>query len=294
MVFTSGAESTLMPGRSYWLKCGAQILNASITKIKHQVNVNTLENIAADKLEVNAVAECNFFTDKPLVFDSYSDNPGSGGFVLIDRISNLTVAAGIVEHPLRRSQNVQPQHFQINKESRSRLNNQKPCVLWFTGLSGSGKSSIANELEKKLFEMGHRTYVLDGDNVRHGLCKDLGFTEEGRVENVRRVAEVSKLMIDAGLIVLATLISPYRADRKMARTLFADGEFFEIFVDTPLEICEARDSKGLYRKARKGEIKNFTGIDSQYEKPDSPDLRILSDNDSMSTNIRKLLELLGY
>lgn len=288
------AESTLIPGRSYWLKCGTQVLNASITKIKHQINVNTLENIAAEKLEVNAVAACNFFTDKPLVFDSYSINPASGGFVLIDRISNLTVAAGIIGHPLRRSQNVQPQHFQINKKSRSHLNNQKPCVLWFTGLSGSGKSTIANELEKKLFEMGHRTYVLDGDNVRHGLCKDLGFTEEDRVENVRRVAEVSKLMIDAGLIVLATFISPYRADRKMARALFDDGEFFEIFVDTPLEICEARDSKGLYRKARKGEIKNFTGIDSQYEKPDSPDLRILSDNDSMSTNIRKLLELLGY
>jgi len=214
--------------------------------------------------------------------------------VLIDRISNLTVAAGIIEHPLRRSQNVQPQHFQINKESRSVLNNQKPCVLWFTGLSGSGKSTIANELEKKLFEMGHRTYVLDGDNVRHGLCKDLGFTEEDRVENVRRVAEVSKLMIDAGLIVLATFISPYRADRKMARTLFDDGEFFEIFIDTPLEVCEARDSKGLYKKARKGEIKNFTGIDSQYEKPDSPDLRISPENGSISTNIRKLLDLLGY
>jgi bifunctional enzyme CysN/CysC len=267
-------EEPLMPGRNYWLKCGTQMVNASITKIKHQINVNTLEHIAAKKLELNAVGECNLATDKHLVFDSYDDNSGTGSFVLIDRISNLTVAAGVIDHPLRRAQNVQLQHFQINKEARGKLNNQKPCVLWFTGLSGSGKSTLANELEKKLFEMGRRTYVLDGDNVRHGLNKDLGFTQEDRIENIRRVAEVAKLMVDAGLVVLTTFISPYRTDRAMARNLFNKGEFFEIFVDTPLDVCEQRDPTGLYKKVRKGEIKNFTGIDSAYEAPEKPDIVI--------------------
>ncbi len=286
------AQATLMPGRSYWLKCGTQIVNASITKIKHQINVNTLEHIAADKLELNAVAECNLATDKPLVFDSYADNSGTGGFVLIDRLNHLTVAAGVIDHPLRRAQNVQPQHFQVNKEARARLNNQKPCVLWFTGLSGSGKSTIANELEKKLFEMGHRTYVLDGDNVRHGLNKNLGFTQEDRVENIRRVAEVAKLMVDAGLIVITTFISPYRADRDMARTLFGSGEFFEIFVDTPLGVCEQRDPKGLYKKARKGEIKNFTGIDSAYEAPQRADITINTQTQTIEETLVQLLKIL--
>ena len=285
-------EDPLMPWRNYWLKCGTQMVNASITRIKHQINVNTLEHIAAEKLELNAVAECNLATDKPLVFDSYSDNSGTGGFVLIDRISNLTVAAGVIDHPLRRTQNVQPQHFQINKEARGKLNNQKPCALWFTGLSGSGKSTLANELEKKLFEMGHRTYVLDGDNVRHGLNKDLGFTQEDRIENIRRVAEVAKLMVDAGLIVLTTFISPYRADREMARSLFNDGEFFEIFVDTPIEVCEKRDPKGLYKKARKGEIKNFTGIDSAYEAPENPDIVINTQNHAIDEALNLLLKIL--
>ena len=285
-------EEPLMPGRNYWLKCGTQMVNACITKIKHQINVNTLEHIAAEKLELNAVAECNLATDKPLVFDSYADNFGTGGFLLIDRISNLTVAAGVIDHPLRRAQNVQPQHFQINKEARGKLNNQKPCVLWFTGLSGSGKSTLANELEKKLFEMGHRTYVLDGDNVRHGLNKDLGFTQEDRIENIRRVAEVAKLMVDAGLIVLTTFISPYRADREMARSLFNDGEFFEIFVDTPIEVCEKRDPKGLYKKARKGEIKNFTGIDSAYEAPEHPDLAINTYTHTIDEALDLLLKIL--
>jgi len=276
------AQDPLMPGRNYWLKCGTQTVNASITKIKHQINVNTLGHMAADKLELNAVAECNLATDKALVFDSYADNTGTGGFVLIDRMSNLTVAAGVIDHPLRRAQNVQPQHFQVNKEARGKLNHQKPCVLWFTGLSGSGKSTIANELEKQLFDMGHRTYVLDGDNVRHGLNKNLGFTQEDRIENIRRVAEVAKLMVDAGLIVITTFISPYRADREMARALFSEGEFFEIFVNTPLEVCEQRDPKGLYKKARKGEIKNFTGIDSAYEAPIHPDLVINTHLDTMN------------
>jgi bifunctional enzyme CysN/CysC len=282
------AQDPLMPGRNYWLKCGTQTVNASITKIKHQINVNTLGHMAADKLELNAVAECNLATDKALVFDSYADNTGTGGFVLIDRMSNLTVAAGVIDHPLRRAQNVQPQHFQVNKEARGKLNHQTPCVLWFTGLSGSGKSTIANELEKQLFDMGHRTYVLDGDNVRHGLNKNLGFTQEDRIENIRRVAEVAKLMVDAGLIVITTFISPYRADREMARALFSEGEFFEIFVNTPLEVCEQRDPKGLYKKARKGEIKNFTGIDSAYEAPIHPDLVINTHLDTMDDALAML------
>ncbi len=286
------AEDPLMPGRNYWLKCGTQTVNASITKIKHQINVNTLEHIAADKLELNAVAECNLATDKPLVFDSYADNSGTGGFVLIDRISNLTVAAGVIDHPLRRAQNVQPQHFQINKEARGKLNNQKPCVLWFTGLSGSGKSTIANELEKKLFKMGLHTYVLDGDNLRHGLNKDLGFTEVDRIENIRRAAEVAKLMVDAGLVVLTTFISPFRADRDTARSLFSEGEFFEIFVDTPLEVCEERDPKGLYKNARNGKIKNFTGIDSEYEAPTSNFLHIRTQMMSVQQSVTVLLDVL--
>jgi bifunctional enzyme CysN/CysC len=267
------AES-LSPGRNYWLKCGTQIVNASVTRIKHLVNVNTLEHMAAEKLDLNVVAECNLATDKPLVFDAYADNSATGGFVLIDRITHLTVGAGVVDHALRRAQNVMPQFFEINKTARAALNQQKPCVLWFTGLSGSGKSTIANELEKQLFAMGRRTYVLDGDNVRHGLNKDLGFTQEDRIENIRRVAEVAKLMVDAGLIVITTFISPYRADRAIARSLFAPGEFFEVFIDTPVELCEQRDPKGLYKKARRGEIKNFTGIDSAFEVPEEPELRL--------------------
>ena len=285
-------EEPLMPSRNYWLKCGTQMVSASITKIKYQINVNTLEHIAAEKLEINAVAECNLAADKPLVFDSYADNSGTGSFVLIDRISNLTVAAGVINHPLRRAQNVQPQHFQINKEARGKLNNQKPCVLWFTGLSGSGKSTLANELEKRLFEMGRRTYVLDGDNVRQGLNKDLGFTQEDRIENIRRVAEVAKLMVDAGLIVITTFISPYRTDREMARSLFKEEEFFEIFVDTPIEVCEKRDPKGLYKKARKGEIKNFTGIDSAYEAPEKPDLVINTHSHTVDNALNLLLNML--
>jgi len=278
------AES-LSPGRNYWLKCGTQIVNASVTRIKHLVNVNTLEHMAAEKLDLNVVAECNLATDKPLVFDTYADNSATGGFVLIDRITHLTVGAGVIDHALRRAQNVMPQFFEINKTARAALNQQKPCVLWFTGLSGSGKSTIANELEKQLFAMGRRTYVLDGDNVRHGLNKDLGFTQEDRIENIRRVAEVAKLMVDAGLIVITTFISPYRADRAIARSLFAPGEFFEVFIDTPVELCEQRDPKGLYKKARRGEIKNFTGIDSAFEVPEEADIRLQTEGISVDENV---------
>ena len=267
-------EEPLYSGRQYLLKCGAQLANATVTRIKHEVNINTLEELSADKLTLNSVAEVNISTDKPLVFDPYKVNPGTGNFILIDKLTLSTVGAGMIDHELRRSQNIQPQHFVVNKAARAELNQQRPCVIWFTGLSGSGKSTIANELEKKLFEIGKRTYILDGDNLRHGLNNDLGFSEQDRVENIRRVAEVAKLMVDAGLIVLATFISPYRSDRQAARELFEEGEFIEIFVDTPLDLCESRDPKGLYKKARQGLIKNFTGIDSPYEQPTKAEITI--------------------
>jgi bifunctional enzyme CysN/CysC len=267
-------DEPMHPGRSFWLKCGAKTVNATVTKIKHQVNVNTLEKLAAEMLTLNAVATCNISTDAPLVFDPYAENKTAGGFILIDRLTNNTVAAGMIDFALRRAKNVTPHAFAINKEARAAAKNQTPKVFWFTGLSGSGKSTIANLFEQKLHAMGKHTYILDGDNVRHGLNRDLGFTETDRVENIRRVAEVAKLMVDAGLIVLVTFISPFRADRAMARSLFKEGEFIEVFVDTPLEVAEQRDPKGLYAKARKGEIKNFTGIDSPYEKPESPEVLI--------------------
>ncbi|QWC98978.1 sulfate adenylyltransferase subunit CysN [Polynucleobacter paneuropaeus] len=268
------SEEPLFPSRSYLLKLATQTVNATISKIKYQVNINSLEKLAVDKLNLNAVAECNIAIDKPLVFDAYQDNPAMGSFILIDRITNNTVGAGMMRFALRRSSNIQNQFFEINKEARAALNQQKPMCLWFTGLSGSGKSTIANALEKELYKMGKRTYILDGDNVRHGLNHDLGFTEADRIENIRRVAEVAKLMVDAGLIVLVTFISPFQKDREMARSKFKNGEFVEIFVDTPLEECEKRDPKGLYKKARQGLIKNFTGIDSKYEKPNNPDWSI--------------------
>ena len=264
----------LFPGRHYWLRCGTQTINATVTRIKHQIHVDTLEELASDHLELNAVAQVNVSTDRPLVFDPYSQNSATGAFILIDRMNYQTVGAGMVVHELRRAQNIQPQHFMIGKTERAQMNGQSPCVIWFTGLSGSGKSTIANELEKALFNQGHRTYILDGDNLRHGLSKDLGFTEQDRVENIRRVAEVAKLMIDAGLIVITTFISPFRADRDAARALFSSDEFVEVFINTPLYECEKRDPKGLYKKARSGQIHNFTGIDSPYEPPLQPELSI--------------------
>lgn len=267
-------DEPMHPGRSFWLKCRAKTVNATVTKIKHQINVNTLEMLAAEKLTLNAVATCNISTDAPLVFDPYAENKTTGGFILIDRLTNNTVAAGMIDFALRRANNVTPYAFTINKEVRAAAKNQTPKVFWFTGLSGSGKSTIANAFEQKLHAMGKHTCILDGDNVRHGLNRDLGFTETDRVENIRRVAEVAKLMVDAGLIVLVTFISPFRADRAMARSLFKEGEFIEVFIDTPLEVAEQRDPKGLYAKARKGEIKNFTGIDSPYEKPESPEIAV--------------------
>lgn len=271
-------EDALLPGRPYLMKLGCNTVNASVTSIKHQVNVNTLEHVAARTLELNAIGVCNISLDRPLAFDPYSRNREMGGFILIDRMTNNTVGAGMIRFALRRAHNIHLQHVDVDKAARSSNKGQKPCVLWFTGLSGSGKSTIANLVEKKLHAMGRHTYLLDGDNVRHGLNKDLGFTDVDRVENIRRVAEVAKLMVDAGLIVLTAFISPFLSERRMARELLAPGEFFEIFVDTPLAVAEARDPKGLYKKARRGELRNFTGIDSPYEVPDRPELLLQSCN----------------
>ncbi len=265
-------EEPAYPGRSYLLKIGAQLVPATITDLKYRTNVNTLEQSAATKVDLNEVATVTIATDKPIAFDPYAANALTGGFILIDRLSNATLGAGTVEFGLRRAQNLTYQNFDVNREVRARQKGQEPRIVWFTGLSGSGKSSIANLLEKRLTAEGRHAYILDGDNVRHGLNKDLGFTEAARVENIRRVAEVAKLMADAGLIVLVSFISPFEKERRLAREIAGDIAFTEIYVDTPLEICEARDPKGLYKKARAGEIKNFTGIDSPFEVPNSPEL----------------------
>jgi len=268
------ADQPLMPGRPYLLKIGTRTVGATVTDIKHKVNVNTLEHLAAKQLELNEIAVCNLALDRPVAFDAYAANRDTGGFILIDRLSNNTVGAGMLHFALRRAHNIHLQHLDVNKAARGALLGQRPTVLWFTGLSGSGKSTIANLVEKKLHAMGRHSYLLDGDNVRHGLNRDLGFTEADRVENVRRVAEVAKLMVDAGLIVLTAFISPFRAERALARGLVEDDEFIEIHVDTPLEVAESRDVKGLYKKARRGELRNFTGIDSPYEAPEQPELRL--------------------
>jgi bifunctional enzyme CysN/CysC len=256
------------------MKSGARTVSATVTPLKHKINVNTLEHTAAERLELNDIGVCELELDQPIAFEPYAENRTLGGFILIDRISNGTVGAGLIHFALRRSQNVHWQALDVDKKLRARQKGQRACVLWLTGLSGAGKSTIANRIEKQLAALGRHTYLLDGDNVRHGLNKDLGFAAQDRVENIRRVAEVSRLMADAGLIVLVSFISPFRAERRMARALFEPGEFFEVFVDTPLAVAEARDAKGLYRKARRGELKNFTGIDSPYETPEHPEIRI--------------------
>jgi bifunctional enzyme CysN/CysC len=284
------SEDALLPGRNYLMKIGTQTVTVSVTDIKYQVNVNTLEHIAAKKLELNEIAFCNLSLDRPIAFDPYVENRDTGSFILIDRLNNNTVGAGMLDFALRRAHNIHLQHTDIDKAARATLKGQKPCVLWFTGLSGSGKSTVANLVEKKLHAMGHHTYLLDGDNVRHGLNRDLGFTEEDRVENIRRVAEVAKLMVDAGLIVLTAFISPYRAERRMARQLLQEGEFIEVFMDTPLEVAEARDPKGLYKKARRGELKNFTGIDSPYEAPEAPEFSVNTAETSPEKAADELIE----
>ncbi|MFN5758023.1 MAG: sulfate adenylyltransferase subunit CysN [Sphingomonadaceae bacterium] len=267
-------DAALHVGRAYWLKLGTQMVSVTIQQPKYAINVNTLERLAVKTLELNAIGVAELATDKPLVFEPYEDNRALGSFILIDKISNHTVGAGMLHFALRRAQNVHWQAIDITREMHASLKNQKPAVLWFTGLSGSGKSTIANLVEKKLHLMNRHTFLLDGDNVRHGLNKDLGFTEADRIENIRRVGEVAKLMADAGLIVITAFISPFRAEREMVRAMLPEGEFIEIFIDTPLAEAEARDVKGLYKKARSGALKNFTGIDSPYEAPDSPEVRI--------------------
>ncbi len=267
-------DEPLPPGRTYLLKLGARTVSASVTDIKHRVNVNTLEKTAAKRLELNEIGLVNLSLDQAIPFEAYADNRQMGGFILVDRLSNRTVGAGMINFALRRADNIHWQHTDVTKASRSALKAQRGQVVWLTGLSGAGKSTIANLVEKRLHALGRHTYLLDGDNVRHGLNKDLGFTEEDRVENIRRVAEVAKLMVDAGLIVLTAFISPFRAERQLARDLLDQGEFIEVFVDTPLAVAEARDVKGLYKKARSGQLKNFTGVDSPYEAPETPELRI--------------------
>ena len=267
-------ERRMLQGRSYLLKLGTQTVTATVAPLKYKVNVNTLEHVAAKTLELNDIGVCNLELSQPVVFEPYQDNRDLGGFVLVDRLTNATVGAGLLQFALRRSQNLHWQALDVNKAARAELNGQKPCVVWFTGLSGAGKSTIANAVEKQLHALGRHTYLLDGDNVRHTLNKDLGFTDADRVENIRRVAEVARLMVDAGLVVLVSFISPFRAERRMARELLESGEFLEIFVQTPLAVAETRDPKGLYKKARSGQLKNFTGIDSPYEEPEYPEMRI--------------------
>jgi bifunctional enzyme CysN/CysC len=267
-------EEPMLRGRPYAIKLGTRMLTGSITTPKHKVNVNTLERLAAKQLELNEIGVCNLSFDRAIPFDPYADNRETGGFILIDKLSNDTVGAGLLNFALRRAENIHWQALDVNKTARSSLKGQRACVLWFTGLSGAGKSTVANLVEKRLHALGRHTYTLDGDNVRHGLNRDLGFTDTDRVENIRRVAEVSRLMVDAGLIVLVSFISPFRSERRLARELMQPGEFLEVFVDTPLAEAEKRDVKGLYKKARRGELKNFTGLDSPYEPPEHPEIHL--------------------
>jgi bifunctional enzyme CysN/CysC len=268
------SDQPMLPGRSYLLKTNTQTVAVTVAPLKYKVNVNTLEHTAATRLELNDIGVCGLELGKAIVFEPYRENRELGGFILIDRLTNATVGAGLLHFSLRRAHNVHWQALDIDRRVRASQKGQKPCVLWFTGLSGAGKSTIANLLERRLVTLGRHTYLLDGDNVRHGLNRDLGFTEADRVENIRRVAEVARLMSDAGLVVLVSFISPFRAERRMARSLMAEGEFIEVYVDTPLDVAETRDPKGLYKKARRGELKNFTGVDSPYEAPESPEVRV--------------------
>jgi bifunctional enzyme CysN/CysC len=280
------------PGRRFWLKLGTIKVTAHMMAIKHKININTFEHLSASQLEINELAVVTVKIDRPIAFELYRDCSPMGSFILIDRMSHRTVAAGMIEFALRRASNIHQQKVDVDKAARRRMNGHTTRVLWFTGLSGSGKSTIANELEKRLYSQGIHTYILDGDNVRHGLNSDLGFTNSDRVENIRRVGEVTKLMVDAGIVVLAAFISPFHAEREMVRDLFEEGEFIEIFVDTPLETAELRDPKGLYRKARRGEIPNFTGIGSPYEAPTNPEIRIETEGKSLETIIEDLLQAL--
>ncbi len=284
------SDETAFPGRSYLLKLASQVVPATITDLKFRTNVNTLEQSAAKTLELNEVGTLTIATDKPIAFDAYVSNPVTGAFILIDRISNATLGAGVIDFGLRRAQNLSWQSFDVNRQVRAEMKGQTASIVWFTGLSGSGKSTVANLVEKKLAAEGKHAFILDGDNVRHGLNKDLGFTDEARVENVRRVAEVARLMAEAGLIVLVSFISPFRNERRLAREIAGDVQFNEVYVDTPLEVCEARDPKGLYARARRGEIKNFTGIDSPFEAPEHPEFVLHGATESPERMAEELYE----
>jgi bifunctional enzyme CysN/CysC len=286
------SEEEMLPHRQYLIKVGSQLVPAQITSLRHKVDVNSLEHMATRTLALNEVGYVHVSTDHPIAFDPYSENRDTGAFVIIDRMTNSTVGAGMIEFGLRRATNVHFHALDLNAESRAAAKGQKSCVLWFTGLSGSGKSTIANELERLLYAQGRHTYMLDGDNVRHGLNQDLGFTDADRVENIRRVAEVSKLFVDAGLIVLVSFISPFRSERRMARELVGEGGFLEVYVDTPIEICMQRDPKGLYKRAQAGQIKNFTGIDSPYEEPENADIVLKTESDSAEVCAKRLIESL--
>ena len=290
-------EHSLIPGRAYLLRTETDEIGAMVTDLKYRTNINTFAQEAAKSLELNEVGVCNISLRAPIAFDSFAENRATGAFVLIDRITNATAGAGMIQYPLRRAANIHWQALDVDKSARSDLMHQKPAVLWFTGLSGSGKSTIANLLERKLHAAGRHTYVLDGDNVRHGLNRDLGFTEQDRVENIRRVAEVARLMADAGLIVLVSFISPFRAERRMARELMSEGEFIEVFVDTPFDECARRDPKGLYARALKGEIKNFTGVDSPYEAPEKADIHlktVSAEPELLVAELETWLKMRGY
>ena len=286
------SEAPLLPGRGYSVKAGAQTVGATVTELKYRIDTGNFDHLAAKELHRDEIGFVNVATAEPIGFEPYAENRQTGTFILIDRHSGATVAAGLIRFGLRRAANTYFQSFEVTKTARAQLNAQKPALLWFTGLSGAGKSTIADQLERKLHALGKHTFVLDGDNVRHGLNRDLGFTEADRVENIRRVAEVAKLFVEAGLITLVSFISPFRAEREMARELVGPGEFIEIFVSTPLETCEQRDPKGLYKKARRGELRNFTGLDSPYEPPEKAELILNARTDSASDLADRVIDFM--
>jgi bifunctional enzyme CysN/CysC len=282
----------MIPERTYSIHFEPESTSVQVTDLSFKIDFNTLSQLAAKKLEQDEIGYCKLSLGQKVFFDAYSDNQITGSFTIFDSLSNAMLGTGLIDFALRRAQNISWHETNINQETRSNNKHQRPCVLWFTGLSGSGKSTIADELEKKLYELGKHTMLLDGDNVRHGLNRDLGFTDQDRVENIRRIAEVSKLMVSSGLITIVSFISPFRAERSMARNLFNDGEFIEVFIDTPIEVCEARDSKGLYKKARAGKLKNFTGIDSDYEEPELSEIVLQNSDAKIDDLVNKILDYL--